>query len=120
MKAGADVPQQFYEERGGGKKVIRLFANVDWSQLTGELWISEEYILAGQGYNITLGEGGSLTCRQEGKLYINKELYVDGVKQEQAENARIFVLADFIPDFANFIVSKVLSTYSDFPVLDEK
>jgi len=30
-----------------------------------------------------LGEGGSLTCRQEGKLYINKELYVDGVKQEQ-------------------------------------
>ena len=83
LKAGADVPQQFYEERGGGKKVIRLFANVDWSQLTGELWISEEYILAGQGYNITLGEGGSLTCRQEGKLYINKELYVDGVKQEQ-------------------------------------
>lgn len=77
------MPQQFYEERGGGKKVIRLFANVDWSQLTGELWISEEYILAGQGYNITLGEGGSLTCRQEGKLYINKELYVDGVKQEQ-------------------------------------
>ena len=83
LKAGADVPQQFYEERGGGKKVIRLFANVDWSQLAGELRISEEYILAGQGYNITLGEGGSLTCRQEGKLYINKELYVDGVKQEQ-------------------------------------
>ena len=76
LKAGADVPQQFYEERGGGKKVIRLFANVDWSQLAGELRISEEY-------NITLGEGGSLTCRQEGKLYINKELYVDGVKQEQ-------------------------------------
>ena len=38
----------------------------------------------------------------------------------RAENARIFVLADFIPDFADFIVAKVLITYSDFPVLDEK
>ena len=83
LKVGAEVPEQFYEKRPDGTKVIRLFANVDWSQLTGELWISEKYILAGQGYNITLGEGGSLTCRQEGKLYINKELYVDGVKQEQ-------------------------------------
>lgn len=81
LKNGKDVPQQFYEERGG-KKVIRLFANVDWSQLTGELKIPDDYILAGQGYNITLGEGGSLTCAQEGKLYINKELYVNGVKQE--------------------------------------
>lgn len=82
LKSGKDVPQQFYEERNG-KKVIRLFANVDWSQLTGELKIPDDYILAGQGYKITLGEGGSLTCAQEGKLYINKELYVDGVKQEQ-------------------------------------
>lgn len=77
------MPEQFYEKRPDGTKVIRLFANVDWIQLTGELRISEEYILAGQGYNITLGEGGSLTCKQEGKLYINKELYVNGVKQEQ-------------------------------------
>lgn len=83
LKAGAEVPEQFYEKRPDGTKVIRLFANVDWSQLTGELKIPDDYILAGQGYNITLGEGGSLTCAQEGKLYINKELYVDGVKQEQ-------------------------------------
>lgn len=83
LKAGAEVPRQFYEEREDGKKVIRLFAHVDWSQLTGELRISNDYVLAGQGYNITLGQGGVLDCDQEGRLYINRELYEDGVKQEQ-------------------------------------
>lgn len=83
LKAGAEVPEQFYEKRPDGTKVIRLFANVDWSQLTGELRIPDGYVLAGQGYNITLGQGGVLDCDQEGRLYINRELYEDGVKQEQ-------------------------------------
>ena len=82
LKNGTDVPQQFYEDRDG-EKVIRLFANVDWSQLTEELKIPDGYVLAGQGYNITLGQGGVLDCDQEGRLYINRELYEDGVKQEQ-------------------------------------
>ena len=49
--------------------MIRLFANVDWSQLTGELRIPDGYVLAGQGYNITLGQGGVLDCDKRADLH---------------------------------------------------
>lgn len=80
-----EIPEKFYEEReenGKKVKVIRLFTNMDWSEVTGELIIPTDYILAGQGYNVTLGSGGSLSGIQKGNLYINEVLYVDGVIED--------------------------------------
>ena len=85
MLKKTEIPEKFYEEReenGKKVKVIRLFTNMDWSEVTGELIIPTDYILAGQGYNVTLGSGGSLSGIQKGNLYINEVLYVDGVIED--------------------------------------
>lgn len=55
-------------------KVIRLFKNIDWSGVTGELTIPEGFILNGQGFNILLGNG-SLQGDVEGRAIYNGEPY---------------------------------------------
>lgn len=77
----ADVSLLFYREEyidNQKVKVIRLFTNVDWSTVTDVLNIPAGYVLMGQGYNVTLGEGASITGPQEGDLYVNGKLYKDG------------------------------------------
>lgn len=85
LKSG-NIPEAFYKEEtdkttGNTVKVIRLFKNIDWSTVTGQLLIPDGFVLAGQGYNIQLGERGSIGGELQGKLYINGVLYKDGIKQ---------------------------------------
>lgn len=83
LNSDKDIPVTFYEEIDG-KKIIRLFKNIDWSAVTKEIPIPTDYILMGQGFHIKLGEGGSIDEEGiQGKLYINGKLYVDGVLKEE-------------------------------------
>lgn len=78
---GTEIPATFYEETDG-KKIIRLFKNIDWSSVTKEITISGKYELVGQGFNIQLGAGGSIKGSIKGDLYINGKLYKDsGLKE---------------------------------------
>lgn len=52
-------------------KVIRLFINIDWSNLTETLTLPDNIVLDGQGYNVKLGSNGSI----EGNL---KDIYISG------------------------------------------
>lgn len=85
------IPVSFYREEmiegiEGTVKVIRLFKNIDWSAVTGtELKIPDGFVLMGQGYNVTLGEDASITGPQKGDLYINGELYKDGIPASDGE-----------------------------------
>ncbi len=70
-----EIPAAFYQgpnEETSGKKIIRLFTNIDWFILITELDITGDCILVGQGYNITLGENGLITGTVEGDLYVNE------------------------------------------------
>lgn len=78
LQSGKVIPERFYKEENG-KKVIRLFTNIDWSMVTTELIIPDEFVFVGQGYNVRLGEGGSISGAMEGLLYINGKRYEDGV-----------------------------------------
>lgn len=86
---GNNIPVTFYREEtidgvSGKVKVIRLFMNnIDWSEVITQLNIPDGFVLMGQGYNIKMGEGGSIEAdQQKGNLYINEELYIDGVPQQ--------------------------------------
>ena len=78
LQSGKVIPERFYKEENG-KKVIRLFTNIDWSMVTTELIIPDDFVFVGQGYNVRLGEGGSISGTMEGLLYINGKRYEDGV-----------------------------------------
>ncbi|MFR2508096.1 hypothetical protein [Odoribacter laneus] len=78
LQSGKVIPERFYKEENG-KKVIRLFTNIDWSMVTTELIIPDDFVFVGQGYNVRLGEGGSISGAMEGLLYINGKRYEDGV-----------------------------------------
>ena len=56
---------------------INLFTHVDWSKVTTAINIPNGYTLNGNGYNVTLGENGSITGQQ-------KNIYIDG---EYVENS---------------------------------
>lgn len=47
--------------------------------VTTELIIPDDFVFVGQGYNVRLGEGGSISGAMEGLLYINGKRYEDGV-----------------------------------------
>ncbi len=79
LQSGKAIPERFYGEDENGKKVIRLFTNVDWSAVTDVLTIPEDFVLDGQGYNVKLGEGGSIHGAMEGILYVNGVRYEDEV-----------------------------------------
>lgn len=64
------IPEAFYKMEDG-KKVIRLFINIDWSNLTETLTLPDNIVLDGQGYNVKLGSNGSI----EGNL---KDIYISG------------------------------------------
>ena len=74
LQSGGEIPARFFSEEGG-KKVIRLYANIDWSTVTEKLTIPDGYVLDGQGYNIKMGEGGSIAGEIEAPLYINGTLH---------------------------------------------
>lgn len=79
LQNGKDIPATFYQEdeTTEGKKIIRLFMNIDWSSVTGEVKIPDDCVLIGQGFNIKLGDGGSITGEIQGELYINGKLRKD-------------------------------------------
>lgn len=60
---------------------INLFTHVDWSKVTTAINIPDDYTLKGNGYNVTLGENGSITGQQ-------KNIYIDGkyVKDSTSSN----------------------------------
>lgn len=60
---------------------INLFTHVDWSKVTTAINIPNGYTLNGNGYNVTLGENGSITGQQ-------KNIYIDGeyVKNSTSSN----------------------------------
>ena len=81
-----EIPATFYQEdeTTGGKKIIRLFKNMDWSSVTKEITIPDGYVLEGQGFLIKLGTGGSINPKNlKGELYINGQLYKDGVLEKE-------------------------------------
>ncbi len=78
-----EIPATFYEETADGKKIIRLFKNIDWSSVTTKITIPDGYVLEGQGFHIKLGVGGSISGNQKGELYINGQLYKDGELQKE-------------------------------------
>lgn len=78
LQSGKAIPERFYSEDSEGRKVVRLFANIDWSAANGTLDIPDGFVLVGQGYNVKLGEGGSISGAVEGTLYINGKRYEDG------------------------------------------
>ena len=81
-----EIPATFYQEdeTTGGKKIIRLFKNMDWSSVTKEITIPDGYVLEGQGFLIKLGTEGSINPKNlKGELYINGKLHIDGVPQEE-------------------------------------
>lgn len=98
-----DIPVMFYKEEeidGEMVKVIRLFKNIDWSAVIGtELTIPKGFVLMGQGYNVTLGDGTSIKGEQEGKLYIN------GVLHEDGQGPTAFLLHTFCSATANVLQS---------------
>lgn len=108
LKSGKseNIPVSFYREEtitdaSGTEKtvqVIRLFKNIDWSEVTDtELTIPDGFVLMGQGYNVTLGDGTSIKGEQEGKLYINGVLYEDG------QGPTAFLLHTFCSATANVL-----------------
>lgn len=60
---------------------INLFTHVDWSKVTTAINIPDGYTLKGNGYNVTLGENGSITGQRE-------NIYIDGkyVKDPTSSN----------------------------------
>lgn len=84
-----NIPSIFFQEEylpdEEGKpvkvKVIRLLTNIDWSSVTDEVRIPDGFALMGCGFNVLLGDNGSIKGSLKGKLYINGLLYVDGVRQ---------------------------------------
>lgn len=79
-----EIPATFYEETANGKRIIRLFKNIDWSSVTTEITIPDDYVLEGQGFHIKLGAKGSITPKNlKGELYINGQLYKDGELQKE-------------------------------------
>ena len=76
-----EIPATFYQgpdETTGGKKIIRLLTNIDWSSATKDVHIPEGVVLMGQGFNIELGTNVSISGEMKGKLYVNGKLYMDG------------------------------------------
>lgn len=57
--------------------VINLFTHVNWSGQT--ITIPTGYTLKGNGYNVTLGENGSITGQRE-------NIYIDGKKDSTSSN----------------------------------
>lgn len=55
---------------------INLFTHVDWSKVTTAINIPDDYTLKGNGYNVTLGENGSITGQQK-NIYINGKYVED-------------------------------------------
>lgn len=80
-----EIPATFYQEdeTTEGKKVIRLFKNIDWSTFSEKITIPDDCVLVGQGFHIKLGNGGLIEGDIEGELYINDTLYKDDKPQEQ-------------------------------------
>ncbi len=60
LQSGKAIPERFCGVDEDGKKVIRLFTNIDWSAVTDTLTIPDGYVLAVQGYNIKMGENGAV------------------------------------------------------------
>ena len=60
---------------------INLFTHVDWSKVTTAINIPNGYTLNGNGYNVTLGDSGSITGQRE-------NIYIDGkyVKDSTSSN----------------------------------
>lgn len=60
---------------------INLFTHVDWNKVTTAINIPDDYTLKGNGYNVTLGENGSITGQRE-------NIYIDGkyVKDSTSSN----------------------------------
>lgn len=75
---GKEIPATFYEKTDDGKKIIRLFKNIDWSSVTTEITIPDDYVLEGQGFHIKLDKGSINPKNLKGELYINGKLYIDG------------------------------------------
>lgn len=84
-----DIPAYLIDGEEGDTQTIRFFTHVNWESLLDEeevesITIPQEYILDGQGYNLTLPEGVTLygDKGENGKgsenilkLYVNEEEY---------------------------------------------
>lgn len=63
-------------------KTINLFTHIDWSSIGDgitEIKIPDDYTLKGNGYNVTLGNSGSLTGEYE-------NIYINNVYNAQSDN----------------------------------
>lgn len=56
---------------------INLFTHIDWSSVENEIEIPDNCTLKGNGFNVTLGEGGRISGNVE-------NIYIDGKKPEES------------------------------------
>lgn len=59
---------------------INLFTHINWSSVENEIKIPDNYTLKGNGFNVTLGEGGRISGNVE-------NIYIDGKKPEESTPA---------------------------------
>ena len=67
------IPKNCYKQEmidGKTVNVIRLFTNIDWSQITEELHIPDSFVLVCQGYKIQLGKEGKITGEITEELHV--------------------------------------------------
>lgn len=55
-----DIPDYLVDTDDNENKTIRFFTHVDWSTVTSDITIPEDYTLDGQGYYLVLREGVTL------------------------------------------------------------
>lgn len=56
---------------------INLFTHIDWSSVTTDINIPDNYTLKGNGFNVTLGQGGRISGDVE-------NIYINGKKPEES------------------------------------
>lgn len=56
---------------------INIFTHINWSLVTTEIKIPDNYTLKGNGFNVTLGQGGRISGEVE-------NIYIDGKKPEES------------------------------------
>lgn len=80
LQNGTEIPSYLIDTEGD-TQTIRFFTHVDWSKATGNITIPEDYVLDGQGYNLTLPKDVNLYgVKGEGEDEAGniKHLYVNG------------------------------------------
>lgn len=86
LRNGTEIPAYLIDiDESNNTKTIRFFTHVDWNGATEDITIPEDYVLDGQGYNLTLPEGMNLYgVKGEGEDEAGniKNLYVNGDEDE--------------------------------------